>query len=73
MAVALERRGVFMTENAQYLSEFVCGSCSRTGHATWEGTGAARRLLESTELVEQQSGGTTVFACAHCGTTLSTI
>ena len=62
-----------MTEKAQYLSEFVCGACAHTGHANWEGTGATRRLIETTEIVQDQAGGVTSFACSHCGTALTVV
>ena len=62
-----------MTETAQYLSEFVCGNCARTGHVTWEGTGDNKRIVEKTENVKAADGEKFVFSCAHCGEGLMAI
>lgn len=62
-----------MSQPAQYLSEFVCGNCARTGHVTWEGEGAAKRIVEQTEIIRERSDNKTSFECAHCGTALGAI
>ena len=62
-----------MPQPAQYLSEFVCGSCARTGHVTWEGEGAVKRIVERTENIGDRDGDKTSFACAHCGAALGAI
>jgi hypothetical protein len=62
-----------MSQPRQYLSEFVCGTCARTGHVTWEGEGSARRIVEQTESIRYSAGDKTRFACAHCGTPLEAV
>jgi hypothetical protein len=62
-----------MPEPAQFISEFVCGNCARTGHVTWEGEGSAKRIVERTENIQHRGDGKTSFACAHCGAALGAI
>jgi hypothetical protein len=62
-----------MSQPAQYISEFVCGNCARTGHVTWEGEGAGRHIVERTENIREVAGEKTSFACAHCGAALGPV
>jgi hypothetical protein len=52
----------------QYISELVSGACGRTGHITWVGIGADKRVAEVSDAVNHDPGPPPTFACVDCGT-----
>lgn len=52
----------------QYMSELVCNGCGHTGHITWEGLGAAKRVVNMSDFLQQMPGEPPVFKCLKCDT-----
>jgi hypothetical protein len=56
----------------QFIEEFVCPGCARTGHATWQGeAGAPRKLAEMSDGFALRPDDSNpimqVVVCGHCG------
>lgn len=59
-----------MTE--QFIEEFACAGCARTGHATWQGEAGVRRKLTDmsdgfTLRPDDDDPIRQVIVCGHCG------
>jgi hypothetical protein len=52
----------------QFMQELVCSGCGREAHITWEGAGAAKRVVNLSESLEQHPGNPPTFTCTDCGT-----
>ncbi|HEY5082938.1 MAG TPA: hypothetical protein VII48_00330 [Rhizomicrobium sp.] len=52
----------------QFMQELVCSVCGREAHITWEGAGAAKRVVNMSESLEQHPGTPPTFTCTDCGT-----
>ena len=45
-----------------------CDGCGRTAHITWDGTGAAKQVVNMSETLERKAGDPRTFTCRECGT-----
>jgi hypothetical protein len=56
-----------------FMEEFACAQCAHTGHATWQGDGGKRALVELSEGFERHPGGDPAsdsrITCRNCGAT----
>jgi hypothetical protein len=52
----------------QFMQELVCSGCGHTGHITWEGAGAAKRVVNMSESLDLHPGNPPTVTCTECGT-----
>jgi hypothetical protein len=62
-----------MAEHTQYMNELTCAGCGKTGHITWEGAGAQKRVVNMSDNLKQQPGTPPTFTCIACGTMQRTL
>ena len=52
----------------QFMQELACSGCGREAHITWEGAGAAKRVVNLSDSLQLHPGNPPTVTCADCGT-----